>query len=442
MDSSVSTSDFYKDREKDYLNNISNNFYGSITSKETIKSEEITHPEIINETEINNIENENNINNDNINNITASKYEILKKISHFESHKTNSNFIYELTIGFIIISTYDKYLLFYDNNYNNLLKIKFPFIINSVNEIKNTENNIIKIFACSIYYIYLISLDINNKKTTIEKCNISEEDNMMVIHDFKRDLNSDIKNYNYHFIIQLKNSQILCTNYGIYECQNLESTKEKMPKIVLLKQYTEGVIVKDNIICFKSNKQLTNGDDLLTIFNFYSKKVISEINGYSFAISPNRLILINQNEKRKILIGACTQYSSEQKNGILFVNFEFSEDEKFETKVYFEEIEFFSVNCICKLNINKKDNEIFLLAGGVDEEYNKGIIKLYKVEFNDNETNVEFLQNIELGDYIEGSISYIYQLKNGKIIVSCGNGNILYTNPNLDGYNEDLNDDI
>ena len=265
---------------------------------------------------------------------------------------------------------------------------------------------------------------------------------MMVIHDFKRDLNSDIKNYNYHFIIQLKNSQILCTNYGIYECQNLESTKEKMPKIVLLKQYTEGVIVKDNIICFKSNKQLTNGDDLLTIFNSYSKKVISEINGYSFAISPNRLILINQNEKRKILISACTQYSREQNNAILFVNFVFSEDEKFETKVHFEEIEYFSVNCICKLNINNKNNEIFLLAGGVDEEYNKGIIKLYKVEFNDNETNVEFLQNIELGDYIEGSISYIYQLKNGKIIVSCGNGNILYTTPNLDGYNEDLNDDI
>ena len=48
------------------------------------------------------------------------------------------------------------------------------------------------------------------------------------------------------------------------------------------------------------------------------------------------------------------------------------------------------------------------------------------------------MQNIDVDDNIEGSISYIYQLKNGKIIVSSGSGNILCSSPNLEGYNEEL----
>lgn len=73
----------------------------------------------------------------------------------------------------------------------------------------------------------------------------------------------------------------------------------------------------------------------------------------------------------------------------------------------------------------------------MDEEYKRGIIKLYKIEFQKNETNIEFLQNIELDNEIEGYISYICQLKDGRIMVSCSNGNVLFTAPNLDGYNED-----
>ena len=429
-------------QDEDHLKNATYNIYGTNSFKEITKSEEISTPKIITEENDNSINEEkdykNNINND----IVASKYEIIKEISFIDSQKTNSNFINELTNGYIVISNYDKNLLIFDNNFKNILTIKFPFMINSINEIKNTEKNKIKIFACSISFIYKISLDIITKKSKIEKFNLSEEENQLALHDFNRNINSDIKNYNYHYIIQLNNNkQMLCTNYGIYECYNLDSLQEKMPQIVLLEQYIEGVLLKDNLICFKSNKQLTNGEDLLTIFNSYSKKIIKNINNYSFSISSYRLILFTQNENKKTLICACTKYSSEQKNGILLVNFEFNGDE-FETNISFEEIESFSVNCICKLNNKNKDNEIFLLVGGVDEEYNRGIIKLYKLEFNENETNIEFLQNIELGDNIDGSISYICQLKNGKIIVSCGNGNILYTAPNLDGYNDDLDDDL
>ena len=430
--------DFFFHKDEEHLKNVEKNFYGSTSFNVKTQSEEIFTPEIVTQendsskSEIKEIEN--NINND----IVASKYEILKEISVVGNEKINSNFICELNNGYIVISNYDKKLLFFDNKCLNKLTIKFPFMINSINEINNTESNKIKIFACSTYSIYIVTVDLLTNKSKIEKCNLSEEEKQLFLHDFNKNNDSNIKTYNYHYILKLKNNKyILCTNYGIYECYNLDNSIEKMPKIVLLEQYIEGAFINDNLICFKSNKQLTNGEDLLTIFNLYSKKIIEKIDNYSFSISPYRLILLTQNEKKKTLICACTKYSSDQKNGILLVNFEFNGSEEFKTKVSFEEIESFSVNCICKLNNKIKDNEIFLMVGGVDEEYNKGMVKLYKLEFNENEINIEYLQNIELGDNIEGSISYICQLKNGKIIVSCGNGNILFTAPNLDGYNDE-----
>ena len=70
------------------------------------------------------------------------------------------------------------------------------------------------------------------------------------------------------------------------------------------------------------------------------------------------------------------------------------------------------------------------------------MIKLCQIDLTLDEANIEVLQDLEFEENLEGSISSIYQLKCGKIIVSTGNGNILFTEPNLDGYNEDiLNDD-
>ena len=194
-------------QDEDHLKNATYNIYGTNSFKEITKSEEISTPKIITEENDNSINEEkdykNNINND----IVASKYEIIKEISFIDSQKTNSNFINELTNGYIVISNYDKNLLIFDNNFKNILTIKFPFMINSINEIKNTEKNKIKIFVCSIYFIYKISLDIITKKSKIEKCNLSEEENQLALHDFNRNINSDIKNYNYHYIIQLNNNK-------------------------------------------------------------------------------------------------------------------------------------------------------------------------------------------------------------------------------------------
>jgi hypothetical protein len=77
------------------------------------------------------------------------------------------------------------------------------------------------------------------------------------------------------------------------------------------------------------------------------------------------------------------------------------------------------------------------LAGGVDDGCNQGIVKLYKLSIDNNVPNIEELQKIELGKEANGPIYFIYQLRDGKIIVSCGSGNIIFTRPNLDGFNDD-----
>ena len=222
--------------------------------------------------------------------------------------------------------------------------------------------------------------------------------------------------------------------------------KEDKLNIIINEQYIEGIALNDNLICLKSNKQLIKGEDSLIVINLKNNKVIKKIDGYSFTVSTYRLNLISLNENKKIIVCACTKYGSDQKNGILVINFDLNNDEITNISEFFEETETFNINCICCLNINNKNDKNeetkiekkYLLVGGVDDEYNQGLIKLCQIDLTQNEANIEILQDLEFEENLEGSISSIYQLKNGKIIISSGSGNILFTEPNLDGYNEDI----
>ena len=436
--------------------------YGSNPTEKIKEPKELTEPEILFlENKIDKEKDNKNgkIKNDNslediskLLNETASKYEIIKNILYLgnEEDKTNANFISELDNSFIIISTYDKHLILYNENYRKILKIKFPLPINSFNELKSKEKNIIRLICCSVYSVYELSLDLINKEVKIEKCifsqNIKEEKEKenKENKEIKDDEHEEKKRFNYHYMFKVNDDkEFLCTNHGVYEGNNILNKEENNQEPILFSQYTELVELNNRFICLKSNSQLSKGEDSLTIFEMNDKKIINKINGYSFSISPYKLILLSHNEKNKTLICGCTKYSSEQKNGILIVNFDLKEEESIKTNIKFEETDSFNLNCICYLkNINKENNnrEGFLLAGGVDNEYNQGVIKMFKINCEESNINVEYLQDLELDDSIEGNISYIYQLKNGKIIISCENGNYLFTEPNLEGYIEDLND--
>ena len=436
--------------------------YGSNPTEKIKEPKELTEPEILFlENKIDKEKDNKNgkIKNDNslediskLLNETASKYEIIKNILYLgnEEDKTNANFISELDNSFIIISTYDKHLILYNENYRKILKIKFPLPINSFNELKRKEKNIIRLICCSVYSVYELSLDLINKEVKIEKCifsqNIKEEKEKenKENKENKDDEHEEKKRFNYHYMFKVNDDkEFLCTNHGVYEGNNILNKEENNQEPILFSQYTELVELNNRFICLKSNSQLSKGEDSLTIFEMNDKKIINKINGYSFSISSYKLILLSHNEKNKTLICGCTKYSSDQKNGILIVNFDLKEEESIKTNIKFEETDSFNLNCICYLkNINKENNnrEGILLAGGVDNEYNQGVIKMFKINCEENNINVEYLQDLELDDSIEGNISYIYQLKNGKIIISCENGNYLFAEPNLEGYIEDLND--
>ena len=451
-------------------------FYGSNPTETFIQPKEITEPEIMyldgkldNNEDNNNkktigkntIFENHNENIDLINNLSASLYEIIKKLFYLgdQTDKINSNFISELNNGFIIISTYERQLTLFNEKFKKILKIKFPFPINSIKELENNENNnVINLICCSIYYIYNLSFDLINKEVKIEKTffskNIEDEKNKDDKKDDKNkeDKNKDEKNkddkkiFNYHFILKLKNNkEFLCTNNGVYEGESILNKKENEQNAILFIQYTEAIELTDNLICFKSNQQLFNGENSLTIFDSNTHKIINKIKDYSFSIAPYKLILLTHNEKNKTLICGCSKYSSEQKNGILVVNLDFTNDDNIKTRIKFEETASFDLNCLCYLKDKKeknKKNEIFLLVGGVDEDYNQGVVKMFKIKINDNEIDIEYLQNLEFDESIEGSIGFIYQLKNGKIIISCDKGNYLFTEPNLEGYEEDFNEDF
>ena len=87
----------------------------------------------------------------------------------------------------------------------------------------------------------------------------------------------------------------------------------------------------------------------------------------------------------------------------------------------------------------------YFLDGGLEEEKKQGMIKLYRVQYNEKERNdkikIDFLQDIENetndeNEVFNSSIECIVQIQSdGKIFVSSLDGNFsLFSEPNLDYY--------
>ena len=117
----------------------------------------------------------------------------------------------------------------------------------------------------------------------------------------------------------------------------------------------------------------------------------------------------------------------------------------------FLETDDFEVSCVCPLKI-KKDKKMqktnYFLAGGLDGEKRQGMIKLYRVQYNENNKKdkimIEFLQDIEIetNDKFTGFNSNIecmmQRQSDGKIYISSSDGNLsLFSDPNLDYYLEE-----
>ena len=195
--------------------------------------------------------------------------------------------------------------------------------------------------------------------------------------------------------------------------------------------------INESIIALASYKSL-NKENIEIIFYNNNSKQKHPISGYSFTKSQNNLALINEN----ILLCACTKYTENQKNGILLIKIK--NDEVDEKSKNFYDTKNFEVHCFSPkiifnndifLNLQKIKYSDYFFVGGFDTDKKEGLIKIYKVDSNDE---IKFIKDIEIDKKhnfqgFKKPISCIIQSKSTKniIITDLGGYVYLFSKPNF-----------
>ena len=382
--------------------------------------------------------------------------EFEKIIGTHKNCKLNSTceFIKQLKSGFFLSGGTDQSLKIYTKEFVEFdLNHRLSDINNgirdwvySICERSNPEENEkkdpkIEFIACSNKEMVLVIYDLEKETSQIQKYELP---NISCVNC--------IEMKPYHYVMVGLDGGIYFP--GIFKNDN---NGEIVHSYITQKTLRGGIRIKDNLVALTSNKVMLHGEDLLIFYNSEKRNkanIISHsIPGYSFTLNTNGLALMPKEkveDKKQILICACTKYLPDQKNGILLVNPQI--EEQTDIKDPFYDTEEFEVNCICPLikvleEYNNKETNFFL-AGGFDNEKYEGKIKLYKVIFSDQtyKTRIEYLQDIEFEkndkfEGFEGPISCITQSSYyGNILVSCYDGNVyLLSNPDLSFYENNNN---
>jgi len=378
-------------------------------------------------------------------NISYINYSFLEYEEIIGCHKPSAEFIQSVGEAYFISGGENKELSLYDENCQKLKDIMLYDNISYISELKT-------------------GLGHNKMKKDINIVAFLEKE-LSLITIYKEDLDDKIEQYNilditpYLFLeLRRNNHYMICGKNGIYYFGDMFSSIVTLKEnIIYHKSYRGGIHLNNFKLAFISNKFIRNGEDKLIIWSSKSMTIIKKIEGYSFRISSNGLSLMPREETQsnnKILLCACKKYLSNQKNGILLVNAQV-EDNK-DIKKPFYDTGSFEVYCFCpilrivtkgkicifKENIDLYDTDYFLV-GGFDSCRNKGIIKLYKLVRNDKieDTSIEFIQNIDFGKNkkfkgFKKPISCMKQSKkNGKILVTCWDGNVyLFSCPKIEQF--------
>ena len=327
----------------------------------------------------------------------------------------------------------------YKNKDNNK-GINLLFFIRNIVEIiygkNNNKNNLeIEIIICSKLVFSKYSFDFQNVKN---HNNLDYSKTLFIpfngYFEINKSNNTDYILFGEKGLFHLEKQPFNCDISKIHDMD-----KYKKDKI----NYRGGILFNnDDFLALSSNKILPNGEDIITFYDIKNKNIIKKCPNYSFAININNLAVIELNENKKVLLCVCKKYKDDQQNGILLINIDIIENEKMNEKFF--NTEEFEVNCFCPLKQiksgkNYKNN--FFLAGGFDVIKNRGIIKLYKILFeNEIEIGIEFLQDFFFenvnNEGFRGTINCIVQHKqNGKILVCCLDNKIyIYSKPNIDFY--------
>ena len=329
----------------------------------------------------------------------ASEYKILEFVKIIGNHKNTADEIKELKNGFFASYGTDNKLIIYDKQFNIMLKGEdlgdWIYHLLEITSQEKIEKDI-QIIICTNKCLYLNQISIEKNTSRIQR-------------------------YDYGGVICLelkKNNYVICGEEGADHFSDLFSKIIQSKKNKLFNEfYRDGFVINQNLVVFTSNKVMNSGEDHLKLYNPNSKKIVKEIDNYSFILSSNGLTLMESEERYhyKILLAACKKYLDDQKNGILTIISFFGENEPM--KVNFIDTENFEVYCFCPIYIIKNDNsnnEIILnensrikiektatnyfLVGGFNLETRCGLIKLYKAIFSDKDedTYIKFIQDIEI----------------------------------------------
>ena len=369
-------------------------------------------------------------------NLSKNNNKIIRFKKRIGMHKNSCQMIKELSCGNFVSCGLDGQLILYDDKLNKVDSICITDDwIYSISQSLGAENEIL---VCCPEYIYLVTIENNKLILKQRQIMIKDTTNYLTFPVKKNEMiflgDKSITKY-IGTLKELDQEKKDSKNY-IYEINNVG--------------FTCGLKISDNIVVAVSNKIMKNGEDSLKFIKITNGNEINQKQEYhSFNTSPNSLILIehkfknnnkkdkNVNESIKLLLCGCTKYLREQKNGILIV----APNQK-KIKNNFYETGDFEVFCFCLLQKNntmsdennKKDNDYFLV-GGYDSINNQGLIKLYKIIYDNNHienVKIEFMQNVSNLSMFKFPINCIIQSsKNGEIIASSWDGTVnLFTSPN------------
>ena len=389
--------------------------------------------------------------------------EFKKIIGHHNSSKSfcAAEFIKELSNGYFISGGTDNRLMIYNENFEKeegdfgeISSIRdWTYSISERNNFDNKNKNNIQYLACSNKEMYLTEIDFNNKIIKAQKYEIPT---ITCTNSVEMEGNNFV---------------MIGLNGAIYFIDMFKRDNKKVENYVIIKKtYRNALKITDTLLVLTSNKNAVNGEDALIFFDTRKKfkkkgnnNISYKIENYSFNLNTNGLALMNCDKENKIniLLCACKKYSSDQKNGILLVNPKYEDNEQ--VKLPFYDTKEFEVYCFCPLfevnvggNIISESEDIisretkYFLVGGYDNNRKQGIIKLYKLIYDNKvfNTRIKYLQDIIIKKRIlsnnenenfegfEGAISCITQSKRkGNILVSCYDGKIyLLSEPNLEFY--------
>jgi len=370
----------------------------------------------------------------NLNNITIYKKDFKNEIA---SIKFNSTSTEESTTH----NQSSMKINFEESSINKIFEANQSInnIIETNESIEKKSKDFIQLMLCSKEGLMIYKLS-NNQKTVVNTLNLSCTGCF------------EIKNKNY----------IIIGEKGLYHLEDLNTNKLKNYRIKEM-PFIGCIKINDNYIALTSNSILPNGEDTLYIYDTNIKRFIKNID-HSFVLGVNGLNLMNileepdekdkydnKNQKENtILLCACKKYTDSQKNGIIIIDTN-SIGEKKKLHYIFHYTDDFEVSCFCPLKIkinNKMKITNYFLAGGLDEDKKQGMIKLYKVQYNEKEKNdkinIEFLQDIviERNEKFTGFNSNIECMmqcqSDGKIYISSSDGNLnLFSEPILDYYLEE-----